>query len=349
MNTPIDPLADFRPDGYGLDDARRARMRSRVLDAIPDDAAPALMVLDVEAPVTGEVDLTGVQTLEVVPPTPAPGHGRVPARAPWSSGRRLLVAAAVAAVIGLLAVVAGSARSSDHQVGTLSESSPPVTLAALAGVVAAQPDRPLAPGQYQFLESTQAELAAGGGLYLTVDDNWHTIDGSGRRRTTLMTRPAGAQPGSEIDRRTIPLIEDDAGLPWFGPFSYDGLRSAPTDPTALLAAATAAMPNQPLWAVAEQIAYLETLTTTPPAVRAAGMRVLADLGYQPMGMVTDPLGRTGAGFRTDTPDGTEVLAFDLTTGRALGYWTAPAGAAPTVDASSRWAAWAHDAITDGAA
>ncbi|MGZ4784425.1 MAG: hypothetical protein ACXV5S_02030, partial [Acidimicrobiales bacterium] len=331
-----------------LDDARRARMRSRVLDAIPDDPAPRGSVLQAEAPVAAGVDLTGAQTLEIVPSGPDPRPSRSRTRPHWSSGRRLLVAAAVAAVLGLVAVVAGASRSPDHQIGTLDQSSPRVTLESLAQAVAGQPDVPLAAGQYQFIESTQADRLDGGGFDLTVDDNWHTIDGSGRRRTTLMTRPAGGQPGSEIDRRTVPMVEDSAGLPWFGPFSYDGMRSAPTDPTELLAAAAAATPGQPDWAVAEQIAFLEAQTTAPPAVRAAGLRALAQLDYRPIGLVTDPLGRSGVGFQADTPDGVEVLAFDQATGRAFGYWSVPAGTTPTVDAATRWVAWAHGEVTDTA-
>ena len=85
------------------------------------------------------------------------------------------------------------------------------------------------------------------------------------------------------------------------------------------------MPGQPEWAVAEQVANLEALTVTAPNVRAAGLRLLATLDYQPIGAVTDPFGRAGVGFQADTPDGIEILAFDPSTGRALGYWRSPAG------------------------
>ena len=68
MNAPLDPLYDFRSDGYGLDDARRARMRAKVLDAIPDDASttPVATVVRVEPWGAPEVDLTEAQALETV-------------------------------------------------------------------------------------------------------------------------------------------------------------------------------------------------------------------------------------------------------------------------------------------
>ena len=53
-------------------------------------------------------------------------------------------------------------------------------------------------------------------------------------------------------------------------------------------------------------------------MRAAGFRALAKLGYRPIGMVTDPSGSTGVGFRADVADGTEIVAFDPATGRGLG-------------------------------
>jgi hypothetical protein len=223
-----------------------------------------------------------------------------------------------------------------------------MSLRELAEVAAAQPDRALAPGEYQYLESTQADRREGGGLDLTVDRNWHTVDGSGRRQTVLSFRPPGAQPGSETDVTIVPFVVDDPGYLWFGPFTYDLLRSASTDPNALQAAAAAAMPGQPEWAVAEQVANLEALTVTAPNVRAAGLRLLATLDYQPIGAVTDPFGRAGVGFQADTPDGIEVLAFDPSTGRALGYWRSPAGAGTSVDAATQWMAWAHDEVTQGA-
>ena len=208
MNTPLDPLADFRPDGYGLDEARRARMRARVLDAIPDDPAPAATVVLAPVATAAAVDPTGARTLEVAPGSPEV----VPpaARRHWSTGRRLLVAASVAVAIGLLAVVAGTSRPANRQVGTADEPAA-MSLRELAEVAAAQPDRPLAPGEYQYLESTQADRREGGGLDLTVDRNWHTVDGSGRRQTVLSFRPQGAQPGSETDVTIVPFVDDDPG------------------------------------------------------------------------------------------------------------------------------------------
>jgi hypothetical protein len=63
--------------------------------------------------------------------------------------------------------------------------------------------------------------------------------------------------------------------------------------------------------------------------------------------VTDPFGRAGVGFQADTPDGIEILAFDPSTGRALGYWRSPAGAGTSVDGATQWMAWGHDEVTQG--
>jgi len=350
VNAPLDPLSDFRSDGYGLDDARRARMRARVLDAIPDDAfgaAPVATAVRVEPWSAPDIDLTGAQALEVVPSGDSAGRPG-PSRPHWSTGRRLLVAAAVAVAIGLMAVVAGSSRSSDRQVGTLDGTATKVSVDELASVAARQVDRPLAPGQYQYVQTTSLTPAIDGGFDLSIDDTWHTIDGSGRHRTSTAQRPAGGEPGSEAFGPFGPFVDDPAGLPPFGPFSYDQIRHAPTDPVALLAAVRAALPGQPTWAAAEQIAVFEALTATPPAVRAAGLKALALLGYQPMGVVTDPLGRSGVGFQAETPEGTEVLAFDPATGRALADWNSPAGGPATAETATRWLAWSGAVISDQA-
>ena len=352
MNAPLDPISDFRPDGYGLDDRRRERMRARVLDAIPDAPAAATLVA---APAPAEALVTVAEHPDPwvvefgsgldrrLDSGPRRRRGHDPHDSHRSNSRRLLVAAAVAVAIGLLAVVAGNSRSSDRQAGTLDQSSPVVTLDDLATVAATQPDRTLAPGETQYLEFTQAIRRDDGGFDITVDHNWHGIDGSGHRQTDTMVRPEGALPGGEIDHATTPTVTDPPGGAWFGPFSYAELRSAPTDPAALLTAATAASPGQPSWAVAEQIAVLESLATTPPEVRAAGLRALATLGFRPIGMVTDPLGHTGAGFQASTTDRTEILAFDPLTGRALGYWSGPGRAAIAPGDAARWGAFGNDA------
>ncbi len=351
MNAPLDPLSDFRSDGYGLDDARRARMRSRVLDAIPDDGEPA-----VGGPVATavrevprhrpDIDLTGAQALEAMPADGHPTPGSPAVRPGWPNRRRLLVAAAVAVVIGLMAVVAGASRSTDRQVGTLDSATTKTSLDELAATAGAQPDHELAPGEYQQIEITQGLRLDDGSFELTIDENWHTIDGSGHHRTSTAKRPSGAQPGDETDVTTGPLVDDYAGLPAFGPFGYEQLLSAPTDPSDLLEAIRAASPRASDWAIAEQIANLEALTTTPHGVRGAGFKILSYLGFRPVGLVSDPRGRTGVGFQAETPDGTEVLAFDPDTGRALGYWNSPVGGPATPQAATRWTAFANAMVTD---
>lgn len=350
MNAPLDPLSDFRSDGYGLDDARRARMRARVLDAIPDDpivrdAGPVATAVRVEPRRTPDIDLTGAQTLEAVP---ADGSNPrlTPSKPHWSTGRRLLVAAAIATVIGLMAVVAGTSRSSDRRVGTLDGSSAATTLDDLALVAGSHPDKELAPGQYQYVQTSESMLGKDGIYDVTVDDSWHTVDGSGRRETRAMVGRAG--PFDERAELSAPSLRDDsAGLPFFGPFDYGRLQGAPTDPTALRDAIRLANAGQPDSAVATQIAALEALTTTPSRVRVAGFKVLDQLGYRPVGQVTDPLGRTGVGFQLETDQGIQVLAFDPDTGRALGFWNSPSGGPATVQTATHWMAWANDAVTDG--
>ena len=150
MNTPLDPLADFRPDGYGLDDERRARLRSRVLDAIPDDAPAGVSTLVTARPSTATRRATTTTTATTprsacssrCPPAADGRPAGTGITVGEPNGRRLLVAAAVAVALGLLAVVVGTSRSTDRQVGHRRRVDPRGDPRASSPAVAARPARP---------------------------------------------------------------------------------------------------------------------------------------------------------------------------------------------------------------
>ena len=52
------------------------------------------------------------------------------------------------------------------------------------------------------------------------------------------------------------------------------------------------------------------------------------------------------GFRADTADGVEVLAFDQENGRALSYWSGPDDGSTTAATATRWQAWSDVTVTD---
>jgi hypothetical protein len=350
VNTPLDPLADFRPDGYGLDDERRARLRSRVLDAIPDDAGAGVSTLVTARPSTAasaRVDerdeLADLHVLEPLAAGDARRPGRSPRRGQGHNGRRLLVAAAIAVTLGLLAVMVGTTRSGNREVGTVDEST--VTLDDLAVLASSLPDRKLAAGEHQRFERTEGLRREDGGFDVTNDRNWHTTDDSGGRQTTTMVWPAGGIDGDEIDRTDTRFVDDPACLMCFGPFDYDAMRSASADPAVLLVQARAAMPDESIEAVAEQLTLLEALTTAPPDVRAAALGALDRIGFEPLGLVADPHGRSGMAFVVTNDDQATVVVFNPESATALAYWRTPLGTAGAWRTATRWVTFSDVAVT----
>ena len=234
-------------------------------------------------------------------------------------GRRILAVAAVLAVVaaGALALSRGRAPS------TTTAGLPERSLAELATIAAAQPDRPLGPGQYDHQERESGSLAPDGRWSVVTDTFWTAVDGTGRQVHTVSVRPAGSGPDQAISQPPTSELMNQAGAGWFG-FSYDDHRAAPTDGPALRAVLEAEVgPMSSPGDVAIAVASLLADPVTPPEVRAAGLRLLQSEGFVAIGPVQDPSGRQNLGFSLyDPADGvTQVVTIDPATAAVTSVFT----------------------------
>jgi hypothetical protein len=227
------------------------------------------------------------------------------------------VAIAGAATIVVIAVIPGSPASPGHP-----DSAAASVLEAAAVTAGHQPATAGAgPGQYEYVMTIQSQRMAVGTRKKTkvswqncVDiqtvQDWAAPDGSGRE-TASATSPCGGIPASQ----TFPKGQEIDGA------VYPGAADLPTAPAALEQFIVQHFEGGKSQGGATfNFAGTFLQSGAPPAVRAALYRLIETLpGVEPLGPMTDTLGRHGIGIGIGyTAYGVrDVLIFDPSTSAVL--------------------------------
>ena len=322
--TPDDDFESFRGTLSHLDSEAEQRIRRR-FEQLRDRGSAAPTPNDVSSDDTEIVELEPVTATDDV----SPRHTR-----------RVLMgmAAAVAllALIGIVTLVRNADDTADVASGVDG-----VPLTELANRAANQPDVDLLPGQYLYRSSIEgasfdaidagsrparASSCSSCGSIATERACVGSTNRDGPRPHRV--RPKVPSPPSLADIQVRPA------QPFFNPsLTYAELRSLPTDPDALDAAArrTSGDPSDPAFE-AQTLSWWLAIETTPPAVRAAAFEALAQLGAEPIGSVTTYNGQDGFGYQGAGEGGapwiividaasTRVLAFARGAGAGDALWT----------------------------
>lgn len=292
MNDPDDDvgrLAELRAAGSDLDAERKARLRNRLLDTIEaDDPTVRARLAGASAgpPAASSAGQSGVP-----PASPPAGPPAVlvdledeSATAARSARSRLgVVAVAVAAAVVLVIGAVFVLRSGEQQ----------PSLNDLAADARAAEDRPLGDTEFIHQQITRRE---GSGDDAAVHRSEIWVDQHANARERLVE-----EDGSGSDTMYDGDAVDFAGI------SYDALRALPTSPQNLLLALAERPEAADPAGATEALATILSLPVTPPAVRAAALDTLAELGAVPIGTVVDPEGRQGDGYAVATDTGGEVV------------------------------------------
>lgn len=228
---------------------------------------------------------------------------RAPSRGYGASrtGRRLLLTAVAAGVVAALVVAAGVVSRPDTPAGPTAASASEV-LRKAADVARGAPDYTLSGSQRVY-----AGYLLEDGDRLVSGEWWVRADGSYLARTRTYSGPAARAMGipvgdSDLVRSVKPTKDNGEPKQW----SYDEIRAVPTDQAALsrwIAAEVARTPvsdhapesvTNPTSRTLAVALDLVTQRLAPPALRSAGLEVIATLpGVVRLGAGTDRLGRTG--------------------------------------------------------
>lgn len=279
--TDFAPLDTFR-DAAGLPDAERTtRVREEFRTRIASMAA----------------DDDGRRPFDP-PRNPQPELDRTP--------RPVLALAAVAALL----VIAGTGAFLGRPGGRTSTG-----LEELALRAGAQADQPL--GASHYLRLVEATTDRGSSM---TREQWTASNGTGQARTAAL--PLTTE-GHDVPAMTtfLPMtLYSTPGSLDFAGMTYQQLRDLPTEAEPLLdrlrqlGVASSSRPG----AQAQAVAGVAALDVTPPAVVAAAIRALEQLGGRDIGPVPDPNGRVGVGIRGDNGDGTTwLVVIDSGSGAAL--------------------------------
>jgi hypothetical protein len=274
-------MTDFAP----LDTFRDAA-------GLPDDARTTRVREEFRARIaTMAADDEGRRPFDP-PRTPQPSHG--------PSRRAALALVAVAALL----LIAGTSAFLGRPGGRASTG-----LDELALQAGARADQPLGTSDFLYLVDATTDRGSS-----TTREQWTAPNGTGQARTTsLPLTPEGHDP-TAMTLYPTPGSLDFAGM------TYQDLRDLPTEPEPLLdrlrqlGVASSSRPG----AQAEALAGVAALRVTPPAVGAAAIRALEQLGGRDIGPVPDTHGRVGVGIRGDNGDGTAwLVVIDAGSGAAL--------------------------------
>jgi hypothetical protein len=252
------------------------------------------------------------------PGTPPPAHDR--------SRRPVLALAAIAALL----LIAGTGAFLGRPGGRASTG-----LEELAVRADAQADQPLGTSDFLYLVDATTDRGSS-----TTREQWTAPDGTGQARVaSLPLTPKGRDP-TALSLYPTPGSLDFAGM------TYQELRDLPTEPEPLLdrlrqlGVASSSRPG----AQAEAVAGVAALDVTPPAVVAAAIRALEQLGGRDIGPVPDPHGRVGVGIRGDNGDGTTwLVVIDAGSGAALAVHDRMDPGAPVGSTPGR--VWTKQSIT----
>jgi hypothetical protein len=190
---------------------------------------------------------------------------------------------------------------------------PMVAVAALAlfFIVPGTPEQPLSGRSILLAAAGTAASTSSDGTY------WHVkklYDGT--RQTELWATRDGRAWISENGRVT--RVKDRSPFSMAGrDLTYAQIRDLPADPAALRERVAAMLPDAGL--LADALGGLLWTKPSPPAVRAAAYRALADLpGVHYLGDRTDTRGRSGEAFSFGLPSGARrTLIIDPLTSQVL--------------------------------
>jgi hypothetical protein len=263
----------------------------------------------------------------------ADDEGRRPFDAPRTppASRRLSTRAALAlAAVAALLLIAGAGGFLGRPGGRA-----PTGLGELALHAGTQADQPLDPNDFLYLVDATTDHGSS-----TTREQWTASNGTGQARVaSLPLTPEGHDPPAMTVYPT-PGSLDFAGM------TYQELRHLPTEPEPLLdrlrqlGVASSPRPG----AQAEALAGVAALRVTPPAVVAAAIRALEQLGGRDVGPVPDSHGRVGVGIRGDNGDGTTwLVVIDAGSGAALAVHDRMDPEAPVGSTSGR--TWMEQSIT----
>jgi hypothetical protein len=342
MADDFEALRTIRTGDAELDADRAARMRARALATVlggadrdeGDQDGSLLTERAARRPQPGTADGDATpRTLEVVTPFDGDGVRRADPRSSRpgaGSGRRPFVVA-VAAAAAILAVVVGIGVSRQSPTGVVADQPARTSVTDLADRARLAVDRPLGPDEHAHLVVESGELTADGtgepARQVRTRETWATSSGTGREKMSALELVD--------DRGEVVAVLDDAqddsytdGSPGFGVFGYDDLRALPTDPGELHAALRAGTWGTPDDDATEArfIGQLLMLDATPPAVRAAALRLLADRGATVVEDAVDHDGNRGVGIEWRLPDGTTVVYVLGDAGLLSGSYTLAPGA-----------------------
>jgi hypothetical protein len=240
--------------------------------------------------------------------------------------RRVLLGVAAAlvlvALIGLVALVRNADDAAEVASGV-----DDVPLTELAARAVNRPDADLAPGTYLHRILTEGSTVAAAGDYAPGfqfgrTEQWLSSDGLGLNRQ-LEQRFVPSGPGDPPFTDSTAVRDQPVEVEQYflnSTLYYDDIRDLPPDSQALIDAIRVRLSGSGDDVVAEVVAAILALDTTPPAVRAAGFDALALLGARPVGPVTTYGGAQGAGYRASRPDGGAwLLVVDPRTTRVLAF------------------------------
>jgi hypothetical protein len=362
----LDALRTIRASAGDLDPERAARMRARALAGVFGEAAERDRTSDgaVLTQVHGDrrpadarahperprrrdradhvvrLEPDGpLAEIHLDPPDHPDGGDRTVVPLAGRSGRRpFLVVAAAAAIV---AVVFGFAVARTGQRDTVVADQPaPTTVADIATNAASLVDRPLPAGEYAHLTIEEGlpftDPMAGAQTRVEVTETWTSSAGDGRQRSAAPEIVDGTG-------RTVGTLgpASDTGpvarVGGFGAFTYDQLRSLPTDPTALRARlGDGSLAKASEASRSNLITDLLLLDVTPPGVRAAALTILAEDGATLRPEATDHEGRRGIGIELARSDGfTTVYVVDRD-GVLVGAYDVAAGSPVEPDRAVSW-------------
>ncbi|NJP89119.1 hypothetical protein HCN51_06585 [Nonomuraea sp. FMUSA5-5] len=190
----------------------------------------------------------------------------------------------------------------------------PAVAAALALFLLIPREQPLEPGRQILLTAaTSAASATSRGTY------WHVKKlHDGARQTELWVTRQGRAWTAEQGRVT--RVTGRSPFSMAGrDLTYDQIQALPADPGELRERVAAMLPAGSEGLLADALSGLLWTKPSPPGVRAAAYRALADLPeVRYLGPATDERGRTGSAFSFGLPSGSRrTLIIDPGTSQVL--------------------------------
>ncbi|MEV0383746.1 hypothetical protein [Nonomuraea sp. NPDC050643] len=190
---------------------------------------------------------------------------------------------------------------------------PAVAAAALALIVFMNPAQQLSGRSILLSAATSAASSAQDGTY------WHVSKlHDGDRRTELWVTRQGRAWQAE-QGRVVPITGGSPFSMAGRDLTYQQIQALPSDAAALRERVAAMLPPGSEGLLADALSGLLWTKPSPPGVRAAAYRALADLPeVRYLGAGTDAKGRTGEAFSYGLPSGAErTLIIDPVSSQVL--------------------------------